>query len=113
MKTWGKDGLLRTKTIIPKSGKLQLNVRTTHHTAVRVQLLDGNTGEPIPGYTLEESVPISGDHLFAEPRWQTRSDLAELVGKPVRIEVHMREAEIFAIRVDCQVYIGTEPTENV
>ncbi|MBI3943420.1 MAG: hypothetical protein HY326_10445 [Chloroflexi bacterium] len=49
MKTWGKDGLLRTKTIIPKSGKLQLNLRTTNHTAVRVQLLDGNTGEPIPG----------------------------------------------------------------
>lgn len=113
LKTWGKDGLLRTKTLIPQSGELRLNLRTTKHTALRVQVLEGESGQPLPGYTLEEAVPISGDHLFAEARWQTRQDLSELVGKPVRIEVAMREAELFAIRMDCQVYIGTETTARV
>lgn len=111
LKTWGKDGLLRTKTLIPQSGELTLNVRTTKHTAVRVQLLDGDTGEPLPGYTLDEAIPINGDQLFARPRWQARQDLSELIGKPVRIEVQMREAELFAIRIPCQLYIGTEPTD--
>ena len=111
MKTWGKDGLLRTKTVIPQSGELSLNVRTTKHTAVRVQILDGVTGEPLPGYTLDEAIPMTGDYLFAKPRWQTRQDVSELVGKPIRIEVMMREAELFAIRIPCQVFIGTEPTE--
>lgn len=113
MKTWGKDGLLRTKTIIPQSGELSLNVRTTRHTAVRVQILDGDSGEPLPGYTAEEAIPISGDHLFARPIWLAHPDMSELVGRPVRVEVQMREAELFAIRIPCQLYIGTEPTDTL
>lgn len=113
LRTKGKDGLLRTKTIIPQAGDLRLNLRTSRHTAVRVQILDGETGEAIPGYTLDEAIPISGDHLFARPRWQERQDLVELVGKPIRIEVRMREAELFAMRIECQVYVGTEPTVSL
>jgi hypothetical protein len=113
LKTWGKDGRLRTKTIIPQAGELSLNLRTTKHTAVQVQLLDGDSGQPIPGYTLDEAIPISGDHLFARPRWRERPDLSALVGRPIRIEIALREAELFAIRVECQLYIGTEPTEGV
>ena len=112
-KTRGKDGLLRTKSIIPQSGEMSLNVRTNKHTALRVQLLDGETGEPIPGYTLEEAVPITGDQLFVKPVWKNRKEIAELVGRPIRVEIMMREAEIFAIRVPCQVYIGTEPTDDL
>ncbi|MEM7131033.1 MAG: hypothetical protein AAF702_32225 [Chloroflexota bacterium] len=113
LRTKGKDGLLQTKTIIPQSGDLRLNLRTSRHTAVRVQILNGETGEPLPGYTLDEAISINGDHLFAQPQWQERTDLSELVGKPIRIEVMMREAELFAIRIDCQAYIGTEPTESL
>jgi hypothetical protein len=69
MKTWGKDGLLRTKTIIPQSGELSLNLHTTKHTAVRFQLLDGDNGQPLRGYTLDEAIPVSGDQLFAQVRW--------------------------------------------
>ena len=113
MKTRSKDGVLRTKTIIPQSGELSLNVKTAGHTAVQVQIIDGVTGEPIPGYTREDAVAISGDHLFAHPTWQGKSDLSELVGKPIRIEVFMLEAQLFAIRVPCHVYIGTEPKERM
>ena len=111
LKTWGKDGVLRTKTIIPKAADMSLNVRTTAHTAIRVQMLDGEIAQPIPGYTWDEAVPISGDHLFAVPRWKERADISELVDRPVRIEIAMREAEVFAIRVPCQVFVGHTPTE--
>lgn len=113
LKTSGKDGLLRTKAIIPRTGELSINVRTTEHTAIRVQLLDGDTAQPIPGYTLEDALPISGDHLFAQPRWRDHDDLAELVGKPVRIAIAMREAELFAIRAEGQVFIGHTPAERL
>ena len=113
LKTWGKDGLLQTKTIVPQSGQLRINVRTTAHTAIRVQMLDGETGEPIPGYTAEEAVPISGDHLFAEPRWVGKPDISGLVGKPVRVEILMREAELFAIRVDCQAFFARVPADTL
>lgn len=113
LRTKGKDGLLRTKTIIPQAGDLRLNLRTSRHTTARVQILDGDTGEPLPGYTLDEAIPINGDHLFVQPQWQGRMDLSELIGKPIRIEIMMCEAELFAIRIDCQVYVGTEPTESL
>ena len=106
--------MLRTRTVIPKSGDMRLNVRTNRHTAVRVQLLDGQSAQPIPGYTCEEALPVSGDHLFAQPRWREREDISELVGRPVRIEIAMREAEVFAIRLDCQVFVsGKVPTEGL
>ena len=110
LKTWGRDGVLRTKTIIPKTGEMSINVRTTAHTAIRVQMLDGETAEPIPGYTWEETIPISGDHLFARPRWKERSDISELVDRPVRIEIAMREAELFAIRMDCEAFYTSRAT---
>lgn len=113
MRTRSKDGVLRTKTIIPQSGDLSLNVKTPRHTAVQVQILDGETGKPIPGYTRDEAISISGDHLFAKPRWQNKTDLSELVGQPIRIEVFMREAELYAIRVPCHIYIGSEPKERI
>ena len=100
-------------SIVLQSGEMKINVRTTQHTAIRVQVLDGETAEPIPGYTWEEAKPISGDHIFAGPRWQEHEDLSELVGRPVRIEIAMREAEVFAIRTDCQVFVGLEPTETL
>lgn len=113
LKTSGKDGLLRTKAMIPRTAAMSLNVRTTGHTAIRVQLIDGDTAQPIPGYTFDDAIPISGDHLFAQPRWQEHADLSELIGKPIRIEIAMREAELFAIRLEGQIYVGHTPAERL
>ncbi|MDE0198134.1 MAG: hypothetical protein OXK78_08060, partial [Caldilineaceae bacterium] len=71
-------------------------------------MLDGVTAQPIPGYTWEEAVPVSGDHLYARPRWQEREDIGALVGRPVRVEVSMLEAELFAIRMKCDVFNACE-----
>jgi hypothetical protein len=113
LKTYARDGLLRTKTIIPRSKELSVNVLTTAHTAIRVRLLDGESAEPIPGYDWEQSVPISGDHLFAPVRWTEREDLAEVVGRPVRIEIQMREAQLFAIRLECDAFYSTLPLPSL
>ena len=113
LKTWGHRGVLRTKTIVPKSGKISLNVRTMDHTEIHVQILDGKTAQPIPEYTWEEAAPISGDHLFAQPRWKRRSDISELVDRPIRIEIAMREAELFAIRNECEALYACEPLQTL
>ncbi len=113
LKTWGRDGVLRTKVVIPRAGEMRLNLRTMAHTAIRVQMLDGQTAQPIPGYTWDEAVPISGDHLFARPQWQERCDISELVNRPVRIEIAMREAELFAIRLKCDAYHACEPLQTL
>jgi len=113
LKTYARDGLLRTKTLIPKSKELSINVLTTDHSAIRVRLLDGETAEPIPGYDWDQSVPISGDHLFAPVRWSEKDDLAEVVGRPLRIEIQMREAQIFAIRLESDAFYSTFPISSL
>ena len=112
-KTKSKNGILRTKTVIPKNGKLELNLRTTPSTFVKVQILDGETIEPISGYTFDDAKPITGDHLFAQPRWTDHDDLSELIDRPIRLEFMMCEAELFAIRLECQVFIGRYPADNL
>ena len=109
LKTWGREGVLRTKVIIPRSGEMSLNVRTMIHTGIRVQILDGMTAQPIPGYSWDEATPIRGDHLFAKPRWKTRSDISELVDRPIRLEIALVEAELFAIRLKCDAYYACDP----
>ncbi|MEW5980048.1 MAG: hypothetical protein AB1898_29995 [Acidobacteriota bacterium] len=116
LRTRSRDGVIETKTIIPQAGDIRLNVRTTKHTGVRVQLLDGLTLEPLPGYTFRDAVEISGDHLFAPVRWQAHDTISEWVGKPVRLEIQMREAELFAIRMEYKSYYttaGTPPLESL
>ncbi|UCH27768.1 MAG: hypothetical protein JSV66_09050 [Trueperaceae bacterium] len=113
LKTSSREGILQTKSIIAKSAELTLNLRTTAHSSVRIQILDGETLEPLPGYLLEEAIPISGDHLFIRPRWQQRADLSELLGKPIRLELYLCEAEVFAIRLEHQIFIGRTPTEDL
>ena len=109
LKTWGREGVLRTKVIIPREPEVRLNVRTMKHTAIRVQILDGRTAQPLPGYTWDEAQPLSGDHLHAKPRWREKADLSELVDKPIRFEIQLREAELFAIRVNCDAYYACDP----
>ena len=94
-----RDGLIRTKALITEGDKLTLNVRTNRNGYVKVQVLDALTFEPLPYYTLEEAIPISGDHLFAKAQWQDRDNIAELKGRPVMLEVHVREGELYALRL--------------
>ena len=91
-------------------------MRTTRHTSVRVQLLHGLTLNPLPGYTFEDAVSISGDHLFAPVRWKNHEDIAEWIGKPVRVEIEMREAELFAVRMQYKsryAQVGTPPMASM
>ncbi len=116
--TSAREGRLRTKAVIPQGPEFTLNVRTASHACVRVQILDGGHIErghepafttrvedvPIPGFSFEEAIPICGDHLRAPVRWRNRDGLAELIGRPVRIEIQAVEAEIYGLRLQHRGY---------
>ena len=116
--TSAREGRIRTKAIIPQEPQFTINVRTASHTSIRVQIIDGGHVEqghepafstrvdedPIPGFSFEESIPISGDHLYAPVRWRERKDLEALLGRPVRVEIQATEAELYGLRLDHQGY---------
>ena len=127
--TSGREGRLRTRTIIPRAGGLSLNVRTAPHSQVRVQIFESGTRDsildpapaigsivpqtPVPGYTFEDCIPIAGNHLNVQVHWQEHADLSQFIGRPIRIEIQAIEAELYAIRLDCLGYWSKAETEHL
>jgi len=90
-------GEMVTKPIIVGGHELVLNYATSAPGEILVELQEPD-GEPIPGYTLRECVPIVGDSLAQPVRWKLATDLTALAGKPVRIRFVMKDADLYSLR---------------
>lgn len=86
---------------------IRLNVKTGYAGYVRAELLlsaDAFTGgsrraamENINGYTIDDCIPISGDHIDIPLTWKNGPELEELRGKTVRLHIQMYKADLYAI----------------
>jgi hypothetical protein len=95
----GKDGgevLTRPLTFAGK----QLFVNAAASAGeLRVELQD-EAGKPIPGFTLADAEPISGDGVRLPVRWRGGADLEKLAGQPVRLRFHLKQARLYAFQFD-------------
>ena len=65
--------------------------------SVEVLTIDG---EPIPGFTREEHLPMEQtDGLRLESRWKSQADLSRLKGRTVRLKFTLSHARLFAFQV--------------
>jgi hypothetical protein len=65
---------------------------------VRCELQDAD-GVPLPGFSLDECDVLIGDGIEMVVSWDGgRSELRELAGKPVRLRLELRDADIYALR---------------
>lgn len=89
-----------------RADTIRLNVNTRYAGYVRAELLasaGGHTGgavgseEVIAGYSLADSLPISGDHLDAPLTWQGGSALHALRGRTVRLHLELCKADLYAL----------------
>ena len=60
---------------------------------MRIEIQD-HGGVPIPGWTLEECDELVGDRIDQPVQWRGRSEVAPLVGRPVRLRLVLRDAEV-------------------
>lgn len=60
---------------------------------VRARLLRPD-GSPLPGFSFADCRPITGDALDAPVQW--KGPLAEVQGKPVRLEFRLQRAKLYA-----------------
>ncbi len=72
--------------------KLLLNVSTSGGGSARVELQDA------AGKVLEASHGIVGDAADYEVQWPGLRDLSAHAGKPVRLRVELKDADLFALR---------------
>ena len=94
-------GYLTTRWVRLHDERLLLNVQAPYG-EVRVQLSDIE-GQPLPGYTFDQCQPFRGDSTAWQPQWQNQAGLAEHVGTPLRIDVRLYHARLYAIHGDIEL----------
>ena len=82
--------------------KLLLNMSTSAAGFIRAEIQDAE-GRPLPNYRLDQSEELIGDQLNRVVTWKGQSNLAELIGKPVRLRIVMKDANLYSIRFQSSI----------
>lgn len=90
-------GELTTKPLVFSGEQLRINYSTSAAGGMRIEIQDAK-GTPIPGYRLAECPEIIGDELERTVFWTKKRSVEELAGKPVRLRVWLRDADLFSLR---------------
>lgn len=90
-------GEVRTKPLVFEGSKLMLNFSTAAVGSVLVEIQDAQ-GKPLEGYALADCAEVFGDSLEREVVWKSGADVSKLVGKPIRLRLVMKEADLYSLR---------------
>jgi len=90
-------GELLTKPLQFAGKHLVLNFATSVAGSIRVEL-QGTDGQPIEGFALTDCHDVFGDSLERVVSWKAGPDVSQLAGKPVRLRIVLRDADLYAIR---------------
>lgn len=92
-----KGGEFVSRPLIFSGAELTINFRTSAAGSIFVELEDMN-GKPLPGFSLSECDELFGDTLDRKVSWNDRSDVSALAGKPVRIRMVLKEADLYSFK---------------
>jgi hypothetical protein len=93
----GAGGRLLTPPLSFKGNRLTLNARVKSGGEIRVEVQDEG-GSPIPGHGLAECDGIAADDVDLPVSWAGRSDLSALAGRPIRLNIALRDASLYAFQ---------------
>ena len=88
-------GSATTRLLTFSGDRLELNVAAKG--SVRVALLDAG-GRAIPGFALEDCDPIRADSVRHRVSWKGSTDVSRLAGRPVQLQLELRDAKLFALQ---------------
>ncbi|MGV8090513.1 MAG: hypothetical protein AB2L24_01425 [Mangrovibacterium sp.] len=92
-----KGGEALTKSFTFSGHELEINYSTSAAGEIRFEIQD-EKGQSIPGFTLEDSQPVIGNEISRIVQWKEQKSLKELAGKPVRLRIWMKDADLYSIR---------------
>jgi len=92
-----RGGELITKPIVFSGRELCINFSTSAAGNVRVEIQNSD-GERFQGYRLVDCPEIYGDEIEQVVSWKRGSNVSELAGKPVRLRLVLRDADLYALR---------------
>lgn len=90
-------GYVITKPLIATGSELRLNVAVREGGHTRVELLDENS-QPLPGFELEQCIPVKADGVDQPVSWGSPANLSQLQGKVVRLRIELERADLYSFR---------------
>jgi hypothetical protein len=90
-------GEMLTRPVTFTGNRLEVNFATSAAGEVRVELLD-ESGNKLPGYSLEECRPLVGNEISKTVYWNSNPDVSELSGKEIRMRIRLSDANLFSFR---------------
>jgi hypothetical protein len=90
-------GELITKPFIFSGKELEINYSTSAAGEIKIEIQD-EKGNPLPGYTLEESQIIIGNEIKRVVRWNEKAGLKQLNSKPVKLRIFLRDANLYSFK---------------
>ncbi len=93
----GKTGQLITKPLTFSGDELSINFKTSAAGGIRIELQTEN-GKPIPGHSLADCPTIFGDDINRTIEWKTGTDLSAISGKPVRLLIELKDADLYSFQ---------------
>jgi hypothetical protein len=97
MNAGADPGQLTTPFFLYSGSKLSLNLSTAASGSVKVELQDAH-GHPLPGRAFADCPDIFTDAIDHTVTWSTGPDLSAWQGKPVRLKLQLREADLYALQ---------------
>ncbi len=79
--------------------RLRLNVDTGALGTLRLGLRDAD-GTPIPGYAIDDCLPVLGNATGLAVSWRSGADLAALQGREVQVELAGARAKLYSLRCE-------------
>jgi hypothetical protein len=92
-----EGGEVVTKPIVFSGNRLFLNFSTSAAGGIKTSIQDA-TGNPIPGYSFEESVEAIGNEVQRAVGWKGGKDVGKLAGQPVQLRFKIKDADLFAFQ---------------
>lgn len=97
MDATNSPGTLTTRPLVFQGSRLFLNIHTAGSGSARAALLKAD-GTPYPGFAAADCELISADAIDYEVRWKGGADVSTLAGQPVRVQLEMRNAKLYALQ---------------
>ena len=90
-----KPGELLTRPFTARGEALWLNVDAQPDGWAKVEVLD-EQNRPIDGFTLQQTIPLTGNAVRQQATWQDGVAWRQLQGKKVRLRISLHNASLYA-----------------
>lgn len=107
-------GRILFRPMIAKSGAITVNATVTPYGHIRAELRKVPENTPIPGFEMENSVPIvNADDRSIQLRWKDGKGIDRFAGEPFRILLELDQARLYAVRADVDYLYASYPQPDL